>query len=529
MGRHDDPDVEKKDDKDVDQQQERDKLEEQERDTERSPQERLGNSFLADMVNPLFGAMGPGKATRGERDANPDDEEVIEMPGGDPGEGETWTDQMFGHPDWMPPPRRVLPLDAIARWLPEPFPDPRRIPPPPGVDTPVVIGEQPGAAPNLEVVRSHAGTWLRMATDWLDAAGLDDFCHMAGEGARVYAGHDGSRSRVLAVRMAAASLGLRNVDTSPRGLAGRLDLEAGVPHIDALERASHAEGRKVPFSAKLARKTLDRRVPQKEVAVPTSWHVARGQLMTAWSRLLRLRSASARLAPEDRDTGAEGLGDQKAREALEDRATALYGDILRLRVRLAGAAEVLAWASEPRFGLRAFPGLYATLEHSDRLTEQALNALRRIGMGMYAADPWTLQRCRDALVGAAEKTDGVYDAIIGTMSRWTAMLIEPYVWPEDSRFKPILADDETLHALKQLRDLQRARPMMRPAISGPFAHWPWIRAAAVLTAADQFAREGDVRPAQRIRRQLLEELWVAGDPGPVAVAMAWEAPVPRGV
>jgi hypothetical protein len=108
MGRHDDPDVEKKDDKDVDQQQERDKLEEQERDTERSPQERLGNSFLADMVNPLFGAMGPGKATRGERDANPDDEEVIEMPGGDPGEGETWTATPTG----------CLRRDACCRWTP---------------------------------------------------------------------------------------------------------------------------------------------------------------------------------------------------------------------------------------------------------------------------------------------------------------------------------------------------------------------------------------------------------------------------
>ena len=519
----DDPDQEKKDAHVVEEEQEEEKLLESEAETEKSPQEKLGNSFLADMVNPLFGVG----VERGPRQKNNPDDEIVDIPSGDPEADQKWDDVLFGHPEWVPPKRRVLSRAVIDEWLPPPLPDPMQLLRPPGVQTDCAYTVQPYVTPCTETARAHHDTWIRVARDWLDAAALDEFDHMADAGARVLAGTNASRARVLAVRFAAVALGMSNLEPMPIGYSTRFDLESFVPHLDNMDRAMHAEGAKVPSCAALVAGVLNIKIPRAEVVFPNASDVAHASMMTMWGRLLCARGGRTRLSPVDLvEIGHTGPGAQPQRDALEDRATSLYSDILRLRVRVAGAAQALFAASRRTHGNRAAPGLYATMAEVDRHTESLLNMLRQLGMGLYASTPWSLERSRQQLLKTADTTDRVMNGILTMMSRWTSAILVDEKWPpEADAHRPLLPTEESLDALNVLKALQHARPDARTGIAGPFSDWAWIRTAAVLTAADQFALEGDLGPARALHVQLVRELWDKGDPAAMAVALTWEPPV----
>lgn len=522
---HDDPDQEKKDAHVVEEEQEEEKLLEGENETEKSPQEKLGNSFMADMVNPLFGAA----VQRGPRQRNNPDDEIIDIPGGDPAEDPQWDDVLFGHPDWVPPKRRVLSRAVIEDWVPAPLPDPYQLLRPPGVDTDCAYTVQPYVTPCVEAARLHPDTWIRIARDWLDAAALDEFDHFADAGARVLAGTQASRARVLALRFAGVSLGMTNLDPTPFAYSVRFDLQAAAPHLDNLDRAMHAEGAAVPLCAQLCGE-MNIKLPRSEVVFPTAKNVAQPGMMAMWARILGTRGGRTRLSPVDlTEIGHTGPGAQRERDALEDRATSLYSDILRLRARISGGAQALYWASRRQHGNAAAPGLYATMVEVDRHTETLLNLLRQLGMGLYASNPWGLERCRQQLLKTADTTDRVVQGILTMLSRWTAALLGEAAWPgDDDTHRPLLPTDDSLDALNRLKTLQRARPDPRPTFAGPFAEWAWMRTAVVLTVADQFAMQGELAPARALHVQLVKELWDKGDPAAMAVALTWEPPVQDG-
>lgn len=417
--------------------------------------------------------------------------------------------EMFGDAGWVPPNPPLAAAPVVEHWFEDTFVPlaarkiafqrmqevarTRAAPPPP-----VRLDGRGWVEPSGEVAARYALPWAKEAARWFPPTAEGALLAWWTEGSTHALGAASGGRVPRTVRAAAiATLALRHAQAPPH-LALRLDLDAQRGTIDELEHQLAAGRARARTAAELLSPTLrgDDLDPleQPEDEPPLA-------LQEDWAALLALRPGSTWRDPGPRRGAASHAGrafaappgeaERQRREHLANLGIGLFRELLRQRVRVAGAVAMVARLAHPRVGHRLDASLRALVDAVDTRTAEALTALQPLGRGLTRPPYLRDDDARAILEDIVAQVDAIAAGVPWYFAQWTRALTG-----EDRLVtRPALRPHPVREALRAGR-ADRARAALQApgklSASARLALLPPCR-ADLLTAAYAEARSaGDV-------------------------------------
>lgn len=451
-----------------------------------------GNSFAADAAEQSTSIDGGMDRASAYQKGTPDEGDPEDGPAAQAmGESEDLDTLMFGDPGWVPPPVANVPMPQVSQWVEDLVADwrvrgERLSQMRENADAGPVVARGPTWTP--DVVHEHAAGWAaRVGTMLPDSPIAQTVAWWLETGTGSVPGPPGRLRRELRA-MALGSLALRAFLARLR--PGTEDVAVALPvlrvRIDRLEHQL-ATG---PATLHSAAELLAERWVETDDPVAPLEDDPDESLARWWEATLALRpgelwrdhGAAPELTPRSRFPLPQAVDPVRLRrEQLANLGIGLFREIIRQRVRVAGAIGVLLDVSAAQWGSRLHPELRGLALAVDGETADALGVLRALGRGLQRPPFISDAQARELLEQVIGRVDAVRVAVAWDLARWTSILLDGGLLVDPPR---------AAHPI--VRALRQGRPdRVRGELTGPAAALlPPLEVDRLLAACDAWRSEG---------------------------------------
>lgn len=387
-----------------------------------------GNSFAAESAG-ASGASGVGRAEeQAYQRGNPgEDDGDGGGSAGAPTEDGDLDVVLFGDADWTPPPPIVSNAPRATPWVDDPVADwrVRRA----RLARMVELSAEAGGLDALgvrvppAVVRDAAVPWAAAAAKWLDPDGVGGAVAWWLETGTASLTGSGGRLRRGVRSLAVGALALRALTVpeapEPHHLGPLLGLAALTGRLDRAEQQTAGQRTGLVSAAELVSEAL---APAGEPIEPPMELEPSATTRATFEAVLALRPAGRWGDPGPLPPGTSADGLVQRRRQLSDLGVSLFRELLRQRVRVAGAVSLLADLAESTLGASTHAGLQSLCREVDRHTLGALDVLRTLGRGVSRPPYRNDEELRALLADVVQRADTVRGGLVWEVGSWFELI-----------------------------------------------------------------------------------------------------------